>query len=272
MNVWQRIFGGGEGRTLPTTPDFIQFTNDKGNERVRMVMDNSRYSVALRHNMTMIYGRENVPETIGMVPVIDVKDKDGTWKPVTGSAKVNYDIDTQLGALASFRETGIIGPQPVTKTATPNGFTGGAAAGPVGTGGGGADSGQAAAAIGAVPGGNQKPSTKGLAIEDVISTGVKGLSFGLPAMNVNAPSQALTFGNLIGKKEKGTGTTGPAKGTVPGAFLNSFGEVDTLVDPIGRPGGTPRPLSPAVIQRPGQPRIDKTGAFMDPVKTQFSLF
>jgi len=131
MSVFGRIFGTGR-RAQKQPQDVIEFTNAKGDERVRLTADPAAFRA--RHNAEMIYGRNNVPQAFGMRPVIEVKNKQGEWAPVTGgSGTIKYNLETQLGALASFRETGIIGPQPVTESSGSSiGGAGGGAAGNAG--------------------------------------------------------------------------------------------------------------------------------------------
>lgn len=114
MGLFDSIIGTRKRRhNVPES--YIRATNKEDTERTLMVADRTQNAMAARHNMQLIYGKENVPPEFGMRPVIQVRDeaKDGAWTTVTGSNRGIPDTDTQLAALASFRESGIIGTQPI---------------------------------------------------------------------------------------------------------------------------------------------------------------
>lgn len=170
MSIFSRIFGTPEA-AMPLPQDFVEYTNDKGTERLRMVADGSMTAQAARWNANMIYGRQNVPQNFGMVPMIEVKDKDGKWKPVTGgSGKIGYDMETQLGALASFRETGIIGPQGVAGEGSMTQSGGGKAAGADSTAAGPSGAFDIESIKAAIDNGEAAQNTKPLAEVEVIES------------------------------------------------------------------------------------------------------
>jgi hypothetical protein len=111
-----RIFG--RGRQPQEQKPFVQFTSEDGETRLTYHPDTSAGAVAVRHNQAAIYGADHVSPNVGMRAVIEVRDpKTGEFVPVTGSRSMVPDTDTQMAALTSFKETGIIGPQRVN----PNG-------------------------------------------------------------------------------------------------------------------------------------------------------
>lgn len=112
MDTFRRIFGLGPKKQAMPDPVTV-FTRDDGTARVRMVPDASPNAALARNALINILGADNVPPGFGMGPVIEVKGKDGAWTPVSGSKGMQPGIETQMGYLQSFQETGIVGPQPV---------------------------------------------------------------------------------------------------------------------------------------------------------------
>ena len=150
MNALRRIFGLGPA-AMPKRPDHIEYMTDNGSTRLRYVEDTTASAIAARHNFSMIYGAANLPANFGMRGVIEVKQNDGVWTPVSGTSAFVPDMESQMAALQAYKETGIIGAQPVNAQGTlagPGG-TDGEATGAAGGGGGGAAS--AAAATRSMP-------------------------------------------------------------------------------------------------------------------------
>ena len=141
MNALRRIFGLGPA-AMPKRPDHIEYMTDNGSTRLRYVDDTTASAIAARHNFSMIYGAANLPANFGMRGVIEVKQNDGVWTPVSGTSAFVPDMESQMAALQAYKETGIIGAQPVNAQGTlagPGG-TDGEATGAAGGGGGGAAS------------------------------------------------------------------------------------------------------------------------------------
>lgn len=114
MSVFNRIFGGEQRNPTTRQEPYIHFTNKDNTERLRMVPDTSQSAVAARHSMTMIYGANSMPKDFAMRGVVEVKDPTtGQFVPVTGNSRAVPDMDAQIASLQSFRESGIIGPQPI---------------------------------------------------------------------------------------------------------------------------------------------------------------
>ena len=111
MDMLRRMFGLGPARR-DNPPDQTMFTNESGNVRVQMKFDQSGMGAMVRHNFGQILGWDNVPDNIGMVPVIEVQ-QDGKWQPVSGSNGAQPNLQTQMNFLQGWTETGIIGPQPI---------------------------------------------------------------------------------------------------------------------------------------------------------------
>lgn len=126
MNTIGRIFGFGPGK-LKTPESYIKFTDKDDTTRLRMVADQSANAIAARWNQQMIYGKANVAPEFGMREVIEVKDADGNWQPVTGSRRGIPSTETQMAALSAYRETGVIGPAPSNTGGETGAVTGGAA-------------------------------------------------------------------------------------------------------------------------------------------------
>ena len=112
MDVFRRIFGLGPKKQAMPDPVTV-FTREDGTARVRMVPDASPNAALARNALVNILGADNVPPGFGMGPVIEVKGADGAWTPVSGSKGMQPGIETQIGYLQSFQETGVVGPQPV---------------------------------------------------------------------------------------------------------------------------------------------------------------
>ena len=111
MDMLRRMFGLGPA-CCDNPPDQTMFTNESGNVRVQMKFDQSGMGAMVRHNFGQILGWDNVPDNIGMVPVIEVQ-QDGKWQPVSGSNGAQPNLQTQMNFLQGWTETGIIGPQPI---------------------------------------------------------------------------------------------------------------------------------------------------------------
>ena len=157
MNPFRRIFGLGPSR-MAARPDEVYYDNGKG-ERILMADATSADAIAARHNFAAIYGADNMPANFAKQGVIQVQ-KDGQWTNVNGTSLVPGSMQTQTAALQSYRETGIIGPQPVNEQGNMQ-----PSSGPVGSAGAGtADSlnAPAAAADGSIP-------KEGLALLNAIS-------------------------------------------------------------------------------------------------------
>lgn len=177
MSVFGRIFG--MGRSQAKAPEsYVKYTNEDDSERLVMTADTSANAIAARHTFAQIYGSSNMPPEFGMKGVVQVRDKKkgGEWTPVTGSKRGIGDMDTQLGALASFRETGIIGPQPVN--------AGGSAASSA-RGGGAGGSGGASVST------SSSPST---ASQEAGQVGPTILSYGQPPVELLESGIALAYG------------------------------------------------------------------------------
>lgn len=137
MSVFKRIFNLSDRNPMPTQASYIQFQNPDGTERVRMVPDTSAAALAARHSMSMIYGANKLPPEFGMRSVIEVKDPEtGQFVPVTGNNRGVPSTDAQIASLQSYRESGIIGPQPINENGSNATNAGG-----TGTGGGSGGSG-----------------------------------------------------------------------------------------------------------------------------------
>jgi hypothetical protein len=126
MNTLGRIFGFGPGK-LKTPESYIKFTDKDDTTRLRMVPDQSANAIAARWNQQMIYGKANMAPEFGMREVIEVKDADGNWQPVTGSRRGIPSTETQMAALSAYRETGVIGPAPSNADGETGAVAGGAA-------------------------------------------------------------------------------------------------------------------------------------------------
>jgi hypothetical protein len=104
----------------------VQFTAEDGETRLTYHPDTSAGAAAVRHNQAAIYGADHVSPNVGMRAVIEVRDpKTGEFVPVTGSRSMVPDTDTQMAALTSFKETGIIGPQRVNQSGSMSATNGG---------------------------------------------------------------------------------------------------------------------------------------------------
>lgn len=136
MNALRRIFGLGPA-AMPKRPDHIEYMTDNGSTRLRYVEDTTASAIAARHNFSMIYGAANLPANFGMRGVIEVKQNDGVWAPVSGTSAFVPDMESQMAALQAYKETGIIGAQPVNAQGTlaGTGGTDGEATGAAGGGG-----------------------------------------------------------------------------------------------------------------------------------------
>lgn len=157
MNPFRRIFGLGPSR-MAARPDEVYYDNGNG-ERILMADATSADAIAARHNFAAIYGADNMPANFAKQGVIQVQ-KDGQWTNVNGTSLVPGSMQTQTAALQSYRETGIIGPQPVNEQGNMQ-----PSSGPVGSAGAGtAESlnAPAAAADGSIP-------KEGLALLNAIS-------------------------------------------------------------------------------------------------------
>ena len=100
---------------LGKADDYIEQVAPDGKARIRVTQDTSMSAVAARWNASQIYGAANLPDNFTTRRVIEVQGSDGAWVPVTGAKNAIPDTETQVAAFQSWRETGIIGPQPVNK-------------------------------------------------------------------------------------------------------------------------------------------------------------
>lgn len=124
MPVFNRIFGTADRASVPTPQPYVQFQNPDGTERLLMVPDTSASAQGARHALAAIYGNNNLPPEFGMRGVVQVRDPEtGEFRAVTGSNRGVPEIDAQIAALQSFRESGIIGPQPINPTGSNAGAT-----------------------------------------------------------------------------------------------------------------------------------------------------
>lgn len=249
MSVWNRIFGTRNKSPVPAPSGFTAYTNEDAGERLSWVPDQSASAIAARHNFAAIYGANNMPPNFGLRPVIEVRDGTGAWVPVSGNTRAVPDLETQEAYLASYRESGIIGPQAVGEGGSmglpsPAGLTG-----PAPT--------------------EQSGSTTGAGASGAM------LSFGpdTPAADIRGTSGiTLSFGQQGGEGQ-GEDRTAPVltfgagidQAQAPGSgVVLSFGDQDaTAGDMLGRnslllnmgSGGSPAPATP---QGSGQGRRAQT--------------
>ena len=85
--------------------------NKEGTQRVMMYPDTSANAMAARFNQQQIYGQ--VAPVFGMKPVIEVRQADGSWIPVTGKRDFVPSMDAQIQMLQGYNETGKLGFQPL---------------------------------------------------------------------------------------------------------------------------------------------------------------
>ncbi len=111
QSVLRRILGLPDKNTQPARSAFTYATNKEGTQRVQMYEDTSMNAIAARHNANAIYG-ETGP-MFGMKSVIEVKQADGSWVPVSGSTKGVPGMETQIAMLQNYNETGKLGWQPL---------------------------------------------------------------------------------------------------------------------------------------------------------------
>ena len=111
QSVLRRILGLPDKNTQPARSAFTYATNKEGTQRVQMYEDTSMSAIAARHNANAIYG-ETGP-MFGMKSVIEVKQADGSWVPVSGSTKGVPGMETQIAMLQNYNETGKLGWQPL---------------------------------------------------------------------------------------------------------------------------------------------------------------
>jgi|GEM_PF-6303153 len=112
MDMFRRIFGLGKPYREPRQSEILASGTD-----ARLVLHESRdpVDIGARENFAMLYGRGNLPPHFAMQGVIEVQDDGGNWVPVTGNDYRGISMEAQTAALQSFRETGIIGPQPINE-------------------------------------------------------------------------------------------------------------------------------------------------------------
>ena len=113
MDMFRRIFGLGKPFREPRPSEILASGTD-----ARLVLHESRdpVDIGARENFAMLYGRANLPPHFAMQGVIEVQDGGGNWVPVTGNDFRGVSMEAQTAALQSFRETGIIGPQPINES------------------------------------------------------------------------------------------------------------------------------------------------------------
>ena len=111
QSVLRRILGLPDRNSAPARAPFTYATNKEGTQRVQMYEDTSMNAIAARHNANALYG-ETGP-MFGMKSVIEVKQADGSWIPVSGSTKGVPGMETQISMLANYNKTGKLGWQPL---------------------------------------------------------------------------------------------------------------------------------------------------------------
>lgn len=89
--------------------DGVIYENASEGVRLRRVQDTSMNAVAARHNAAMIYGSANISPEFTMRNLIEVRGADGSWSPVTGRNRAQPNLEAQIAALDTWRETGRTG-------------------------------------------------------------------------------------------------------------------------------------------------------------------
>lgn len=106
-----RILGVGRNARNPASSpaESVIYENEEEGVRLRRVQDTSMNAIAARHNASLIYGAANVGPEFTMRNLIEVRDEEGNWSPVTGRNRAQPGLETQIAALNTWRETGQIG-------------------------------------------------------------------------------------------------------------------------------------------------------------------
>jgi hypothetical protein len=110
-SVLRRILGLPDRNTAPPRAPVTYAANKDGTQRVQMYEDMTMGAIAAKHSAREIFGE--VGPMFGMKSVIEVKQADGSWSPVTGSKKGVPDMETQIAMLQNYNETGKLGHQPL---------------------------------------------------------------------------------------------------------------------------------------------------------------
>ena len=110
-----RIFG--TGRRADHSPDpYVSFTNEEEGVRVVRMRDTSTKAAAARHSASRLFGAAAVSPEFTRRSVIEVRDPDGNWTPVSGRRREIPTTDAQIAFLQNFRETGKIGVHPLERS------------------------------------------------------------------------------------------------------------------------------------------------------------
>lgn len=233
QSVLRRILGLPDKNTQPARSAFTYATNKEGTQRVQMYEDTSMSAIAARHNANAIYGE--VGPMFAMKSVIEVKQPDGTWTPVSGSNKGVPGMETQIAMLQNYNETGKLGWQPLElgKDETAMGDVGSAAS--IGTKNPGDQHPPTAkrAEVGGATQSGQKPA--GDQPAPLIATQLK-----LPWSAPNTAGQMLAagFDKMLDTKKLGPsmsyGQTPKAEAQAPAAGTGKPAMIETVVSHDGR--------------------------------------